>query len=82
LLERRRYSEKPPREEYLVTAAGREFLPILQAVGAWGRRHNGAGALSHLVDAETGTRVEPVVIDRVTGAEIGTRPLILVKPDQ
>nr|WP_240756168.1 helix-turn-helix domain-containing protein [Pandoraea sp. XY-2] len=36
LLEKRRYSEHPPREEYLLTAAGRDFLPVLFMIGAWG----------------------------------------------
>ncbi len=80
LLERRRYSDHPPRDEYLITAAGRDFLPVLQAIGAWGRRHNGEGPLSHLVDAETGERVDPVIVDRTSGAPIGTRPLRLVTP--
>ena len=82
LLETRRYSERPPRAEYLITEAGRDFLPVLQVIGAWGRRHNGAGELSYLVDAETGTRVDPVVVDRATGSAIGARPLRLVTPDK
>jgi DNA-binding HxlR family transcriptional regulator len=82
LLERRAYSEHPPREEYLATPAGRDFLPILQALGAWGRRYNGLGDLSRLVDEETGASVEPVVVDRVTGAPIGSRPLRLVLPGE
>lgn len=81
LLEKSGYCQHPPRDEYLITEAGRDFLPILQAIGAWGRRHNGEGALSTLVDAETGEPVEPVVIDRRTGAPIGTRALRLVRPD-
>jgi DNA-binding HxlR family transcriptional regulator len=80
LLAKRRYTERPPRDEYLITDAGRDFLPVLQVIGAWGRRHNGGGDMTHLVDAETGTVVEPVVIDRKTGAPIGTRPLRLVQP--
>jgi DNA-binding HxlR family transcriptional regulator len=60
LLEKRSYSERPPREEYLITEAGRDFLPELHAIGAWGRRHNGAGELSHMIDAETGTVLNPV----------------------
>lgn len=82
LLEKRRYSERPPRDEYLMTEAGRDFLPVLHAIGAWGRRHNGGGDMSHLIDAETGTVVEPVVIDRLTGAPMGTRPLRLVMPQE
>lgn len=82
LLEKRSYSERPPREEYLITEAGRDFLPVLQVIGAWGRRHNGEGQLSHLVDAETGEPVDPVVIDRATGGPIGARPLRLVMPTE
>ncbi|MHB8286016.1 MAG: winged helix-turn-helix transcriptional regulator [Caulobacteraceae bacterium] len=80
LLEKRSYSERPPREEYLITEAGRDFLPILQAIGAWGRKHNGGGDLSTLVDVETGLAVEPVVIDQVSGAPLGARPVRLVTP--
>src|SRR5437764_7417310 len=39
LLERRRYSERPVRDEYVVTARGRDFRPILVALLAWGNRH-------------------------------------------
>src|ERR1700674_2831308 len=60
LLEKRNYCERPPREEYLITEAGPDFLPILQVIGAWGRRHNGGGALSYVVDAETEEAIDPV----------------------
>jgi DNA-binding HxlR family transcriptional regulator len=82
LLEKRPYNEHPPREEYVITEAGLDFLPVLQAIGAWGRRHNGEGKLSHMVDVQTGAAVEPVVVDRATGAPIGTRPLRLVTPSR
>ncbi|MBS7809784.1 winged helix-turn-helix transcriptional regulator [Roseococcus pinisoli] len=39
LLERRPYSEKPLRHEYLLTAAGRDFEPVLEAFMVWGRKH-------------------------------------------
>jgi DNA-binding HxlR family transcriptional regulator len=81
LVEKRRYSQRPPRYEYLLTAAGRDFLPILMAIGAWGRKYNGAGALSRHLDVETGEVVRPVVVDANTGAPIGTRPLRMEYPD-
>ncbi|MDO9369167.1 MAG: helix-turn-helix domain-containing protein [Sphingopyxis sp.] len=81
LIEKRRYSQRPPRDEYLLTDAGRDFLPILMAIGAWGRKYNGAGALSRHLDCETGEMVRPVVIDANTGAPIGTRPLRIEVPD-
>ena len=46
LLEKRRYSERPPREEYVLTAAGRDFLPVLFMIGDWGRKHRGGGKLT------------------------------------
>lgn len=82
LLEKRRYSERPPREEYLLTAAGRDFLPVLFMIGAWGRQYRGDGKLVRFVDAQTGTEIKPVAIDDVTGAKIGTRPIRIVNPDQ
>ncbi|WP_036108994.1 MULTISPECIES: winged helix-turn-helix transcriptional regulator [Luteibacter] len=82
VLEKRRYSERPPRDEYVLTQAGREFLPIMAAMGEWGRRHNGGGAtLSHLVADETGERVSAVVIDEVTGRRLDQLPMRLVMPD-
>ena len=39
VIERRRYCEHPPRDEYLLTAAGRELLPVLGALREWGERH-------------------------------------------
>ena len=67
LLERRPYSERPPRHEYVLTRRGRDYLPILQAIAAWGTAHFGDASISRLVDAETGVPIEPVVVDRVTG---------------
>ena len=39
LLERRLYSEKPPRHEYVLTDKGRDFQPVLVALKAFGERH-------------------------------------------
>lgn len=75
LIEKRQYSMRPPRDEYLLSDAGRDFLPILAAIGAWGRKHNGAGALTRQIDVETGEAIRPVVVDANTGASLGTRPL-------
>jgi DNA-binding HxlR family transcriptional regulator len=82
LLEKRRYSEHPPREEYLLTAAGRDFLPVLFMIGAWGRQYRGGGKLVRFFDAENGTEIKAVAVDEVTGAKIGTRPIRTVMPDE
>jgi len=80
LLEKRLYSERPPREEYFLTEAGRAYLPVLFMIGAWGRKYRGKGKLARYLDAETGLDIEPVAIDAVTGTELGTRPFRVVTP--
>jgi DNA-binding HxlR family transcriptional regulator len=75
LLERRRYSEHPPRDEYVLTTAGIDTLPILCLLGVWGRTHRGGGELISIFDEETGEEIRAVAIDAVTGAKIGDRPL-------
>jgi DNA-binding HxlR family transcriptional regulator len=39
LVERRRYLERPPREEYHLTARGHDLLPVLRELIRWGKRH-------------------------------------------
>src|ERR1700754_4587637 len=61
LLERHRYSLRPPRDEYRLTARGRDFRPVLIALLAWGNRHFAPeGASVMIVDARSGVAAEPV----------------------
>jgi DNA-binding HxlR family transcriptional regulator len=69
-LERRRYSERPPRDEYVLTPRGQDFRPVLWAILAFGNRHFApAGESVVLVDAETGLHADPMLVDRVSGKE-------------
>ena len=71
LLQRRRYSERPPRDEYVPTARGRDFRPVLVALLAWGNKHfapEGPSVL--LVDAKTGAVIDPILVDRASGRPI------------
>jgi DNA-binding HxlR family transcriptional regulator len=36
---RRRYSEHPPRDEYLLTDAGKAITPVMRALRKWGERY-------------------------------------------
>jgi len=38
LLERRQYSERPPRFEYIPTEAAQDFKPVLGALENWGQK--------------------------------------------
>jgi DNA-binding HxlR family transcriptional regulator len=75
LLDRHRYSERPPRYEYRLTQAGEDFLPVLYALGAWGRRHFSDGDVTGLVDTTSGMPVVPVVVDRRSGRLIADMDL-------
>jgi DNA-binding HxlR family transcriptional regulator len=67
-LERRPYQERPVRHEYVLTALGRDFAPVLTALMAFGNRHFAAeGIASQMVEAATGLPAEPIVVDRRTG---------------
>ncbi len=71
LLERRRYQDHPPREEYVLTVRGRDFQPVLLALLAWGNRHFAPeGPVVQIVRTDTGAVVEPAVVDPATGRAI------------
>jgi DNA-binding HxlR family transcriptional regulator len=71
LLERRRYSDRPPRDEYILTARGQDFRPVLLAMLAWGNRHFPLDDSSvQIVDMQTGAPVDPVLVDPKTGRPV------------
>lgn len=68
MLERRPYSVRPPRDEYLLTERGRDFRTVLVALLAFGHRHFAvAGGGAWIVDTRTGVTAEPMLVDRHTG---------------
>lgn len=71
LLERRLYSERPPRHEYVLTDKGRDFWSVLVTLTAFGNRHFAEeGIASRLIDTETGKVADPILVDRETGRPI------------
>jgi DNA-binding HxlR family transcriptional regulator len=72
LLAKRRYSLRPPRDEYVLTERGRDFRGVLLSLMAYGNRHFAPeGASVMLVDAASGVPADPVLVDRNSG-----RPLV------
>jgi DNA-binding HxlR family transcriptional regulator len=73
LLERRRYSERPPRDEYVLTERGRDFHDVLLALLSFGNRHFAPeGESVVIVDSVTGVRADPVLVDRRSGRPLAT----------
>lgn len=71
LLSRRRYSETPPRDEYVLTERGWDFIPVILALLTWGNKHfTPDGIRVALADTQTGKLANPVLVDSKTGCEI------------
>jgi DNA-binding HxlR family transcriptional regulator len=73
LLQRRLYSERPPRYEYIATDLGRDFRPVLWTLISWGNKHfSPEGPSVIVVDAATGEVADPIVVDRKSGRALRT----------
>lgn len=59
ILEKRRYQQSPPRDEYVLTERGIALWPTLRALGLWGRQHFTEGPLRYFRHAECGTELGP-----------------------
>lgn len=68
LLVKRRYSERPARDEYLPTPRGEDFRPVLMMLQEWGSTHFAPEGRSVLVvNSRTGLEAKPIVVDAVSG---------------
>ncbi len=81
VLERRTGGSDLRRNEYHLTAKGRDLIPVLVVLMRWGDRweDDGTGPPIVLTDRDTGAELEPAVVDAATGREIdagtiGVRP--------
>jgi DNA-binding HxlR family transcriptional regulator len=61
ILERRRYQERPPRDEYVLTRKGRDLTPVLEGLRTWGDRYAAPdGPPVLLVHDDCGHAIHPV----------------------
>lgn len=71
LFEKRLYNERPARYEYVLTAKGRDFFPVLMALFSWGRRHVPQEDLAFLLgNAASGEERQPMLVDAASGEEL------------
>jgi DNA-binding HxlR family transcriptional regulator len=79
IIERRPYSEHPPRYEYHLTEAGRELFPVMLALREWGDKwavDRPAVAVEH----SCGHRLEVDHVCRHCGAPVTRDTLTTVRP--
>jgi DNA-binding HxlR family transcriptional regulator len=63
---RRRYQDRPPRYEYVLTPRGRDFFPVLVALFNWGNRHLAPrGEAIVMANRDDLRPLDPVIIDAV-----------------
>lgn len=70
IVERVRYQERPPRDEYRLTRKGRDLWKVSVALREWGDRWDATGFGSpavEMVDRLTGRPVTLALVDAVTG---------------
>jgi DNA-binding HxlR family transcriptional regulator len=61
---RRRYHERPPRYEYVLTDKARDFFPVVATLLAWGNRHLAPNGESIVLANRNDRRpLDPVVVD-------------------
>ena len=71
LMERRRYNEHPPRDEYVLTERGMDFRPVLLAMLAFGNKHFPPDDRTvQIVNSASGAVVEPLLVDPATGRPV------------
>lgn len=59
ILEKRRYQESPPRDEYVLTDRGIALWPTVRSLGLWGREHFSESRLRYFRHATCGTELGP-----------------------
>jgi DNA-binding HxlR family transcriptional regulator len=73
VIERLRYQERPPRNEYRLTKKGRDLWKVTTALREWGDRWDASGFGApplELVDRETGRELRLALVDTETGDSV------------
>jgi DNA-binding HxlR family transcriptional regulator len=82
VLERCRYQDHPPRDEYRLTDRGRDLRDVLVVLKQWGDRWGGLPSSPiRLERTDTGEELEPVLADRRSGRFLDDLPVRAVRRD-
>lgn len=73
IVERARYQERPPRDEYRLTRKGRDLWKVSVALREWGDRWDASGfgaPTVETIDRETGRSLKLALVDAETGVAV------------
>jgi len=74
ILERRQYSARPVRYEYVLTDAGRELYPVILTLMRWGIRHLAVeNGWPVTLEHQCGHRLSPLVVCEACGEPVSSR---------
>lgn len=78
ILERVRYQERPPRDEYRLTAKGRDLYPVIVSLVRWGDRWmiDDDGVPVELVHRDCGHPITPVLTCPDCHREVGAQDML------
>jgi DNA-binding HxlR family transcriptional regulator len=63
---RRRYNDRPPRYQYVLTPKGRDFFPVVVALFTWGNKHLAPKGKSIMLASRADVRpLDPIMVDAV-----------------
>ncbi|MBL4834777.1 MAG: helix-turn-helix transcriptional regulator [Pseudomonas sp.] len=82
VVNRTRYSDRPPRDEYHLTEKGRDLWKVTTALREWGDRWDASGfgaPTVEVVDRETENELRLALVDAKTG-QVVPRHRILLRP--
>lgn len=77
ILEKRPYSTRPLRHEYRLTEKGRDLHPVLMLLMAWGNRWAPRADSTVALSRDTLQPLDPMLVDRATGAPITPRSVVV-----
>ena len=64
IFSRRRYNDRPPRYEYVLTAKGRDLFPLVVALFSWGNKHLASkGEAIVLANRGDSRPLDPIMVD-------------------
>src|ERR1700716_3613319 len=79
LFERRLYHRKPNWYEYVLTAKGRDFFPVVVAMFAWGNKYLAPGGEALVMaDRKSALQLEPIIVAARTLTPITLDNVVLV----
>lgn len=73
IVERARYQDRPPRDEYRLTPKGRDLWKVSVALREWGDRWNASGygqPTVETIDRDTGRALKLALVDAETGVAV------------